>query len=622
MKMRLTISIFAVFFSVAALAASDDDYSASVADILTVQDQAVEQAREIVARLAGTPQEALLEAAITEMQRSRAALDAAKGSPDKLPAALAAEQSAYNALLKAIPPEYRMAQGRNGSGSSMRHAGDPDQAETDELELTPENSRYETEQQATAPANAQQRAQQQALERLKQLARRQEDLNDRLQEAQTALQQARTDRERDEIQRQIKRLRDEEHQMLTAVDDLRQQIEQIQDPANQAKASQQLEQAHNDVQRAAQELGNQSVSQALAAGSRAEEKLQNLREQLRQQFSSQFASQMREMRRQARDLSTNEDQIGHDLEALNNSDQKSLNDAGQRAALVAQMARQQSALTNLLQQMQAVSDQAESTEPLLSKQLYDTLRRTEQAQPGNQLEIGGQLADRGFLPQAAQAERAARNSITDLRQGVERAAESVLGSESEALRYAQNELDDLAKQLGRERKGANGSPNSAAGASGNSAGSAPADNGNAQGNNTGNGSQGESLSQIAQSLGGAHGVGGLNGPITGRSYMDWADRMRDVEEAVDSPDIRNQLATVREQVAAYRRAYRQEGKTPSDEDLKNKALAPLALAQQWVAEELARAQNNRSLVPLDRDPVQDKYSEMVRKYYEKLGSAQ
>jgi hypothetical protein len=56
--------------------------------------------------------------------------------------------------------------------------------------------------------------------------------------------------------------------------------------------------------------------------------------------------------------------------------------------------------------------------------------------------------------------------------------------------------------------------------------------------------------------------------------------------------------------------------------LQNKVLAPLALARDWVGQELSRAQNDRSLVPLDRDPVQEKYSELVRKYYEKLGSAQ
>ena len=51
-------------------------------------------------------------------------------------------------------------------------------------------------------------------------------------------------------------------------------------------------------------------------------------------------------------------------------------------------------------------------------------------------------------------------------------------------------------------------------------------------------------------------------------------------------------------------------------------LAPLALARSWVEQELARTQNDSSLVPLDRDQVPDKYSELVRKYYEKLGSPQ
>ena len=98
--------------------------------------------------------------------------------------------------------------------------------------------------------------------------------------------------------------------------------------------------------------------------------------------------------------------------------------------------------------------------------------------------------------------------------------------------------------------------------------------------------------------------------------------MRDVEHAVDSPDVRNQLATVREQVGAYRRYFRENGRMPPNADLQKKVLAPLALARDWVGQELSRAQDDRSLVPLDRDPVQEKYFDMVRKYYEKLGSSQ
>jgi hypothetical protein len=98
--------------------------------------------------------------------------------------------------------------------------------------------------------------------------------------------------------------------------------------------------------------------------------------------------------------------------------------------------------------------------------------------------------------------------------------------------------------------------------------------------------------------------------------------MREVEQAVDSQDVRNQLATVRERVGAYRRNFRENGRKPSGEELQNKVLAPLTLARDWVGQELSRVQNDRSLVPLDRDPVQDKYADLVRKYYEKLGSAQ
>ena len=123
-------------------------------------------------------------------------------------------------------------------------------------------------------------------------------------------------------------------------------------------------------------------------------------------------------------------------------------------------------------------------------------------------------------------------------------------------------------------------------------------------------------------MGGANGGSGWRGPITGGGYIDWTERLRDVEQALDSQDVRNQLATVRERVAVYRRYFRESGRAPTKEELRNKVLEPLTLARNWVGQELSRAQNERSLVPLDRDPVQEKYSDLVRKYYEKLGGAQ
>jgi hypothetical protein len=54
--------------------------------------------------------------------------------------------------------------------------------------------------------------------------------------------------------------------------------------------------------------------------------------------------------------------------------------------------------------------------------------------------------------------------------------------------------------------------------------------------------------------------------------------------------------------------------------VKEQISGPLFEVRNRVAEELARREKSDSLVPIDRDPVPTKYSELVRRYYEKLGS--
>ena len=138
------------------------------------------------------------------------------------------------------------------------------------------------------------------------------------------------------------------------------------------------------------------------------------------------------------------------------------------------------------------------------------------------------------------------------------------------------------------------------------------------------------MTQIARQLNnnGNNNEGGLTaggengGPLTGGDYVNWADRMRDVEQVLDSPDLRYQLATVRERASALRAQYRQNGRIPDDKVVRDDLIMPMTQVRVWLQEEIARQQNANSLVPLDRDPVPDNYSELVRKYYEKLGSAQ
>ncbi|MGA2177674.1 MAG: hypothetical protein ABSH38_22090 [Verrucomicrobiota bacterium] len=644
MKIHLVTLALAAFVCPVALLAADD--GSDLATVGEAQEQVLQQARQALER-AGNPQvRGALETAVKDMERAKAALERAKKTPAELPAAVAAEQAAYQALLKMIPHDFQVSRSRNRSSGG--HAGQPGRGQLDQLEMTSDENRYETERQAAAAPTEQQREQLQIADRLKALAQRQQDLNDRLRELQTALQEARTDAQREDIRRQLKRLQDEERQMLADVDELRQQLERSPNASSLSKAGRQLEQARSDTRRAAEEIGNESVSQALAAGTRAQQGLRDLREDMRRQTSSQFAEQMRQLRSQARDLGRQEEEIGRSLESLAHPKQKTLDDAAQRQQLIQQMARQQSALTNLVAGMENLTEQAESTEPLLSQQLYDAVRRASQMHTENLLETGAQLVDRGLLTQAAGPERAARQNIGELRQRVEHAAESVLGNETEALRYAQKELDDLAAQVEREAAGAGtnaagqntnatGQTTNAAGLNTNAAGQntdAAGQNANAAGqpqpqdnpataaggNDAGGGDR---LRQMVQQFGGAHGVGGANnGPVTGNDFASWTERVRDVEQVLDAPDRRNQLAAVRERVGAFRADFRRTGRKPDPSAVRVQVLDPMTQIRSWLREELARREDSNSLVPLDHDPVPENYSDLVRKYYEKLGGGQ
>ena len=99
--------------------------------------------------------------------------------------------------------------------------------------------------------------------------------------------------------------------------------------------------------------------------------------------------------------------------------------------------------------------------------------------------------------------------------------------------------------------------------------------------------------------------------------------MRDVEEMVDDADLRGRAARIRDQARGIRRDLRRRNFQGPQWDVVRRMVAePLAELRDRVAEELARRAPQETLVPLDRDPVPPKYSEQVRRYYERLGSGQ
>lgn len=703
---------------------------------------------------------ALLETVEQEMSKAVEHLTKATddNSPKALPPALSSEQSAYQALLRLAAREIQVSQGQPGQqGQSSR--GQRAQRQLNQLDLRQSQNRYETERQAAPPQNQQQREQMQAFNRLKELAQRQQDVNERLKELQAALQEAKTEAEREELRQRLKRLQEEQQQMLADVDELQQRMERPENQSQMAEARQQLEQTRNEVQQTSEAMQRGDVSQALSSGTRAQRDLQELRDDFRKQNSSQFAEDMRELRSQARELAEKQEDIGKKLDAMDAPDQrKSLTDSDERKELASQLDEQKTRMDELVKHATDVTQKAEPVEPLLSRQLYDTLRKAtqddaknlqdtsddlltqgklrqgvydrlrESRRSGKQaIDVTSDLLREGFSAEASNLEQRARRSINDFKSGVERAAESVLGDDTEALRLARNELEDLSRQLERElaqaQRGSN--TNRASGGrgelaqnnqqqqrGGNQGEQSEQQQANAQGEREsqqpgdgqqqaqnqpqpgqgqqgeqqqGQGQRGNQPGQQAQSgqpgqngqqpgqrgqgqgeqqvasadqqrggsnpgqsqdgqqgqrggnrqndgrgggtfldqYGGDDNGGGFGGgPITGAEYTQWADRLRDVEEMLDVPELRAEAARILDRARNVRQDLKRHSREPQWDLVKMEISAPLVELRARVAEELARRESKEALVPIDRDPVPTRYSELVRRYYEQLGKSE
>ena len=109
--------------------------------------------------------------------------------------------------------------------------------------------------------------------------------------------------------------------------------------------------------------------------------------------------------------------------------------------------------------------------------------------------------------------------------------------------------------------------------------------------------------------------------MTGDGFREWTDRLRDVEEMVDSPDLRSEAARIRDRARDIRLDFRRNSKEPQWELVDKMIAQPLRELKRNVSEELMRRSAERHApVPIDRDPVPVEFTDAVQKYYESLGS--
>jgi hypothetical protein len=265
----------------------------------------------------------------------------------------------------------------------------------------------------------------------------------------------------------------------------------------------------------------------------------------------------------------------------------------------------------------------------MTRRIFDKLTGTNATSASRSLEVATELLRQGQVPIAQRAEERSRISINDLTQGIERAAERVLGDDAQALQRAQRELDQLASEVQREiglDDAPPGSANPTAGEptdaprtptqqpgppSADRSSSGPPPEGNNQ-------ARGESRQPALENLLPGNNNTGGGGPIIGGDFTSWSDRLREVEDMVDLPDLRNDIANARGRAREFRLEYRRAGKKPDWAVVRLQVVRPLVEVRDQIAQELARRQPEQNLVPLDRDPVPSSYAERVRRYYEAL----
>jgi hypothetical protein len=787
------------------------------------QNSAREKAEGMAERLQDSESLVHLAAVLDQMEKAASHLKTAHEEPSAapLPQALAAEQSAYQSLLKLRAREFQVIRQQRQQSASANSSQSPrseqQRRQMEQLQLQNEENRYETQRMAQSQSPREQqeeRETRQVLNRLNELARRQHDLNERLKDLQSALAEAATPQEREEARRQLQRLQEEQQQVLRDTEELQSRMDTPENQERMAQERQQLEQTRDQVQRASESMQEERVSQAAASGTRAERDFEELRNEFRRRAAGRFGEEVRQMRDDARELDRREQNLAERLKQVTNPDpaEKSLRDDGQRERIQQDLSDQRKRLGDLTERMRQTIQDAEQTEPLLSERLYDAARNVQNQNPDRALQAAEGSVRRGLSDDARQQEEIAGRSIRQLREGVERAAESVLGDETEALRRARDELRQLADELNQEvarnsgddrQSGADGEQpdrqqDGARNARGqrDQAGEEGAQPGERQGRGErqagerqtsrqrgegdqprdqqaedqpgerqrgegqpgrgqrqgqrgegqrgerrtaqqpGNGQPGERQSERAErggqngrgqpgddeqdaqsqnadatdaqqpvensragqrpgqrarqegagrqrgdrqnsrrpqpGQGGAEpgdrqdqqanqpgerdgqgrtgerrqgqrggqqggrrvnnptGPGGfapfdefdpeLAAPLTGNNFLDWSDRLRDVEEMVDDPELRAEAARIRDRARALRAEFKRHSVAPNWDLVKVKVATPLAELRDRVSDELLRRTAKQANVPLDRDPVPPRYSEKTRRYYENLGS--
>ena len=110
------------------------------------------------------------------------------------------------------------------------------------------------------------------------------------------------------------------------------------------------------------------------------------------------------------------------------------------------------------------------------------------------------------------------------------------------------------------------------------------------------------------------------GVFTGDGYERWSDRLRNVEELLNNPELRNEAAKILDRARQLRVDLKRSNEAPQVAALNQRITQPLIELRDRVAEELAKRDAGKNLAPVDRDPVPAEFRDLVKRYYKELGA--
>src|SRR5207244_1535618 len=80
-------------------------------------------------------------------------------------------------------------------------------------------------------------------------------------------------------------------------------------------------------------------------------------------------------------------------------------------------------------------------------------------------------------------------------------------------------------------------------------------------------------------------------PLAGGDFEPWSVRLRAIEEVLEFPDLRNQVATARERARLVRQDFKRDQKKPDWAVVRLQVMKPLIEVRARIADELARRES-------------------------------